>query len=225
MQPILELANKYNLKVIEDCAQSHGAQINGRKTGSFGHSNAFSFYPTKNLGAIVDAGAIATDNDEWADKLLYLRNYGSKIKYHNKFAGFNSRLDEMQAAILRVKLKYLEEINTHKRKLARIYLDGLDKRKFVLPKEQDGFCDVYHIFCIRSTNRDSLKKYLDEQGIKTEIHYPVPPAKQEAYKNLWNDSFPLSEQLHDTVLSLPISYFHTEADILKVVERINKFKA
>jgi dTDP-4-amino-4,6-dideoxygalactose transaminase len=221
--PIYELAMNYDLKIIEDCAQAHGAMFHGKKAGSFGHCNAFSFYPTKNLGAFGDAGAIATDDDELADKLLYFRNYGSKKKYHNKYIGYNSRLDEMQAAILRVKLKYLEEINNHKRWLAEIYFKTLDRTKFILPQVDVKFHDVYHIFCIRNHRRNELKQYLENEGIKTEIHYPIPPHFQEGYKHLWKQSFPISEDLHDTVLSLPISYFHKKEDIMTISEVVNQF--
>ncbi len=225
MEAILKLANRYNLKVIEDCAQAHGACFKEKKTGSFGDCNAFSFYPTKNLGALGDGGAIATDNDEIADKLYYFRNYGSKIKYQNKYVGYNSRLDELQAAVLRVKLKYLDRINEHKRKLAQLYRDFISSEKFKLTVVEKNYYDVYHIFSIRSDKRDDLKKYLEQEKIKTEIHYPIPPHKQEGYQQFWkNLVFPISETLHETVLSLPISYFHTEADVLQVSQILNEFE-
>jgi dTDP-4-amino-4,6-dideoxygalactose transaminase len=224
MQTMLDLSHKYGLKVIEDCAQSHGACFKEKKTGSFGHCNAFSFYPTKNLGALGDGGAIATDDDELADKLFYFRNYGSKIKYHNKYVGYNSRLDEMQAAVLRIKLKYLNSINEHKRKLAQLYHTYINLDKFQLPVIDNKYYDVYHIFCIRSEKRNELKKYLEKENIKTEIHYPIPPHKQEGYIKFWSSSFPISEALHDTVLSLPISFFHKEDDIIRVSQTINQFE-
>jgi dTDP-4-amino-4,6-dideoxygalactose transaminase len=223
MESILAIARKHDLKIIEDCAQAHGAMHKGVKTGSFGDCNAFSFYPTKNLGALGDGGAVTTNDDAIAEKLIYLRNYGSKIKYYNKYIGYNSRLDEVQAAFLRIKLKKLDKINRHKRKLSKIYLENLDEEKFVLPVFDSAYHDVYHIFCIRNQKRDELKKYLEKKGIKSEIHYPIPPSKQEAYKELWNSSFPISEQIHNTVLSLPISFFHTKKDIARVIEQMNSF--
>lgn len=224
MKSILSVADKYELKVIEDCAQAHGAMQSGKKAGTFGHCNAFSFYPTKNLGALGDAGAIATDDDELADKLIYFRNYGSKKKYHNKYIGYNSRLDELQAAVLRIKLKSLNKINQHKRNLAELYFKMIDSEQYTLPIREDEFYDVYHIFCIRSPKRDLLRKYLEDNKIKTEIHYPIPPHKQEGYKNLWNEAYPISEKIHDTILSLPISFFHDEKDILTISECLNKFQ-
>ncbi len=223
MPGIMEIARRYDLRVIEDCAQAHGAMYCGNKTGTFADIGAFSFYPTKNLGALGDAGAITTNSVEIADKLLYLRNYGSKVKYYNKYIGYNSRLDEIQAAFLRVKLKYLDEINNHKRKLAEMYLHGINPDKFILPHVDKDHFDVYHIFCIMSQSRDELKIYLEKNGIRTEIHYPVPPHKQEGYAQLFSDDFPVSDKIHKRVLSLPISYFHTEGDIECVIEKINQY--
>jgi dTDP-4-amino-4,6-dideoxygalactose transaminase len=224
MQEIMDIANKHNLIVIEDCAQSHGATFKGIKSGNWGHIAAHSFYPTKNFGAIGDAGAITTSNSNIADKLLYLRNYGSKIKYYNEFIGVNSRLDEIQAAFLNIKLKYLDLINNHKRFLANIYNNKLDD-KFVKPVTDDESIDVYHIYPIRHERRNELKQFLLRNNIKTEIHYPVPPHKQKAYKDIFNNlSFPISEKIHNSILSLPISFCHTEAEINKVVEVINTFQ-
>ena len=224
MLPIKELAEKHDLKIIEDCAQSHGAMVCERKAGSFGDVGAFSFYPTKNLGALGDAGAITTNDDEIADRLLYLRNYGSKVKYYNKYIGYNSRLDEMQAGFLRIKLKKLDKINSHKRKLAQIYLNEIDADKFILPDINKDFFDVYHIFSIRSDERNNLREHLENHGIKTEIHYPVPPNKQEGYYDFFkNNSYPLSEKIHSTILSLPISFFHKKKDILFVCDKIASF--
>jgi dTDP-4-amino-4,6-dideoxygalactose transaminase len=224
MPMIVDLATKYDLKIIEDCAQAHGAKVGQQKAGSFGQIGAFSFYPTKNLGALGDAGAITTNDDALADKLLYLRNYGSKQKYYNKYIGYNSRLDELQAAFLRIKLKSLDDINAHKRKLAQQYLAGIKNDKIILPAVEENFFDVYHIFCIQTNDRNGLKKYLEDNDIKTEIHYPVAPHKQEGYADIFKGlSFPISEKLHDTVLSLPISYFHTEEDIRCVIEVLNAY--
>jgi dTDP-4-amino-4,6-dideoxygalactose transaminase len=230
MDTILEAANKYNLKVFEDCAQSHGAMYKGRKTGTFGNSNAFSFYPTKNLGAMGDAGAVTTDDPEIADKIFQLRNYGSKTKYYNNLIGFNSRLDEIQAAFLNIKLTFLDEINSHKRKLAQIYSENI-RGEFILPFTHSDCYDVFHIYPIRHKKRDRLRDYLLSKGIKTEIHYPLAPhyqlalreASEKGLLNFSKDGYPISEEIHKTVLSLPISYFHTEEDIFKVVEALNLF--
>lgn len=223
MTPIIKLKNKYNLKLIEDCAQSHGAKYNGKLTGSFGDFGAFSFYPTKNLGALGDAGAVTTDEENLAYQIRMLRNYGSNIKYYNEVVGYNSRLQEFQAAFLIVKLKYLNEIIEHKRKLAMLYVNYL-KEDFIKPVVDSNYYDVYHIFNIRHPKRDNLKAYLLKNEIKTEIHYPVPPHKQKALKEiLSNKNFPISEEIHNTTLSLPISYGHNESEILKVIEVMNKF--
>ena len=223
MDPILEICSKHNLKLIEDCAQSHGAAYKNKKTGTFGAFGAFSFYPTKNLGALGDAGAVLTDNEELAKKINMLRNYGSEKKYFNELVGYNSRLDEIQAGFLEVKLKKLDEINSHKRNLARLYLNNL-KDDFIKPVVQEDFFDVYHIFNVRHPKRDLLKEYLFKNGIKTDIHYPVPPHKQKAMQGIIHESnFPISGEIHNTTLSLPISYSHNENDIYKVIEVMNKF--
>lgn len=221
---IIEIAKRRKLKVVEDCAQAHGAMYKKKKAGNFGHCNAFSFYPTKNLGALGDAGAIVTNDPELAQQARIYRNYGSRIKYYNEVVGYNSRLDELQAAFLSVKLKKLDEINNHKRKLAAIYMKKI-KEDFIKPVVQNDYYDIYHIFNIRHSQRDKLKKYLLNQGIKTEIHYPVPPHKQKAlYNLLGNNSYPISEVVHASTLSLPISYGHTQKNICEVAEKINGFK-
>jgi dTDP-4-amino-4,6-dideoxygalactose transaminase len=221
MDPIMEIAQKYNLIIIEDCAQAHGAMYKGKKVGTFG-IGCFSFYPTKNLGALGDGGAIVTNNDELAEKIRALRNYGSSKKYYNDYIGYNSRLDELQAAFLRIKLKYLDDINDHKRKLAKIYFENLSD-VFVKPVVHKDYFDVYHIFNIRHPERDKIREYLFQNGIKTEIHYPVPPHKQRAFQGVIEGEYPISEEIHNTTLSLPIAYFHTEEDILKVCEVLNKY--
>lgn len=224
MDAIMEIARRHRLKVVEDCAQAHGAMYKKKKAGTFGHCNAFSFYPTKNLGALGDAGAIVTDDPELAGQARTYRNYGSKIKYYNEVVGYNSRLDEMQAAFLSVKLKKLDEINNHKRKLAAIYLKKINQY-FIKPIVQNDYQDIYHIFNVRHPQRDKLKKYLLDQGIKTEIHYPVPPHKQKALRYLLGkNSYPVSETIHASTLSLPISYGHTQKDIYEVIEKLNGFK-
>lgn len=223
MDPIMALCKKYDLKLIEDCAQSHGATYKNKHTGTFGEFGAFSFYPTKNLGALGDAGAIICNNNELTAIIRRLRNYGSDKKYYNELIGYNSRLDEMQAGFLSIKLKRLDEINNHKRKLASIYLNKL-KTDFIKPVVDADYFDVYHIFNIRHPKRDELKEYLLKNNIKTEIHYPVPPKNQTALKGLFeNQQFPISEEIHNTTLSLPISFFHTEEDVHRVVEVMNQF--
>lgn len=224
MPKILEIADKYFLKVIEDAAQAHGATINEKKVGAWGGATAFSFYPTKNLGALGDGGAVTTNDEELANKIKALRNYGSDKKYHNRFIGVNSRLDEIQAAFLRVKLPYLDKINEHKNRLAKIYYEQLNDSEFVLPKKQKGFFDVYHIFNIRHNKRDELKKYLEARGIKTDIHYPIPPNEQIAMKGILDKiETPISKEIHNTTLSLPISFGHSEEDIKKICKVLMDF--
>lgn len=223
MGPIINIANKNDLKIIEDCAQSHGAKYKNKVTGSFGDMAAFSFYPTKNLGAFGDAGCVTTNNESYTQILKQLRNYGSNIKYQNELAGFNSRMDEIQAALLKIKLKHLDDINSHKRNLAKIYSENL-KDDFIKPVIDKDYYDIYHIYCIRHPKRNELKDYLLKNEIKTEIHYPIPPYKQNATKGFWeSETFPVSDEIHNTILSLPISYGHTEDDIYKVIEVMNKF--
>lgn len=223
MDKIMALKQQHNLILIEDCAQAHGAMFKGKKAGTFGEFGAFSFYPTKNLGALGDAGAVITGNFECAEKLRHLRNYGSHKKYYNEYIGLNSRLDEIQAAFLSVKLEALDHINAHKQKLAGMYLKGL-KDDYVLPQVNPDYTDVYHIFNIRHPRRNELKAYLLAQGIGTEIHYPVPPHQQQALKEVLKDQhYPISEEIHRTTLSLPCSYCHTEQDIEQVIEKLNAF--
>jgi dTDP-4-amino-4,6-dideoxygalactose transaminase len=223
MDKILNISHKYNLFLIEDCAQAHGAMYKNKKTGTFGEFGCFSFYPTKNLGALGDAGAITTDDEKLAEKIRFFRNYGSNKKYYNEYICYNSRLDEVQAGFLLVKLKYLEKINNHKRKLAEIYFNYLDDR-FIKPDRDLNYYDVFHIFNIRYKNRDKLREYLLKNGIKTEIHYPVSPNKQVCMKGILdNVECPISQEIHATTLSLPISYFHTEEDIKVIVDKFGGF--
>lgn len=221
MNPIMAIASQYDLKIIEDVAQAHGAMYKDQKVGSFG-VGCFSFYPTKNLGALGDAGAIATNDEAFAHTLKSLRNYGSHAKYYNDELGYNSRLDEFQAAFLSIKLQMLDEITEHKRTLAKIYSKNLDDR-FVKPVVHDDYFDVYHIFTIRHHQRDALKNYLLEHKIKTEIHYPIAPHHQKAMQGILKGNYPISEEIHKTTLSLPISFFHTKDDVLKVCETMNAF--
>jgi dTDP-4-amino-4,6-dideoxygalactose transaminase len=222
MDPIMEVCKKNNLFLIEDCAQAHGAEYKGRKVGSFGDVSGFSFYPTKNLGCLGDGGAIVTNNQTYDQKIRMLRNYGSIKKYYNEYIGLNSRLDEIQAAFLTIKLKFLDQINQHKRKLAALYMANL-RDDYILPSVNDNYFDVYHIFNIRHKKRDELREYLKFNNIQTEIHYPVPPHRQKALSFMSEKRFPVSEEIHNTTLSLPISFFHSEDEIYRVIEVLNKF--
>lgn len=223
MDVICEISKKYSLEIIEDCAQAHGATLKGKMAGTFGKIGAFSFYPTKNLGALGDAGAIITNDAIIYEKLKALRNYGSDKKYFNKFIGRNSRLDELQASFLNVKLPFLNKINDHKRELAELYSTQLTS--FVVkPIEIANSIHVYHIYNIRTHKRDELKQYLLENGIHTEIHYPVSPSKQEGYQYYFaNIEFPISEEIHGTTLSLPISYATTQKEVERVITKVNEF--
>ena len=222
MNKIAELATKYNLKVIEDCAQAHGASYNNTKAGAFGDIGAFSFYPTKNLGALGDGGAITTNSEEIYVKLKALRNYGSEKKYYNKYIGINSRLDEIQALFLTIKLQKLDKINLHKFKLASIYNEKINNPHIIKPLHSEE--NVYHIYPIRTVLRNELKEYLLSNNIQSEIHYPLAPHKQEGYKNILTGNYPISEEIHTTILSLPISYANTTSEIEYVCEVINNFK-
>ena len=223
MDQIQAICLKHDLKLIEDCAQSHGATFCGQKTGTFGDFGAFSFYPTKNLGALGDGGAVLCQSPEFASQIQRLRNYGSTEKYRNEVVGYNSRLDEIQAAFLSVKLKHLDEINAHKRNLAAIYFAKL-RAGFVLPEVRPESFDVYHIFNVRHERRDALRAYLLENGIKTEIHYPIAPMEQGALRGLYrSEEYPISAEIHRTTLSLPISFGHTEEQVERVAEVMNRF--
>jgi dTDP-4-amino-4,6-dideoxygalactose transaminase len=222
MDAIIKIAKIKNLVVIEDCAQAHGAKYKNQIAGSIGDIGAHSFYPTKNLGAIGDAGAATTNDSFIAGKLKALRNYGSEIKYENEYLGYNSRLDEIQAGFLLVKLAALNNINEHKRKLATLYFENL-KSDFILPAIEKHYYDVYHIYNIRHPQRDRLRTFLFDHGIKTEIHYPIAPHNQIAMKGIIDGEYPISEEIHATTLSLPISYFHKLDDIMRVIETLNSF--
>lgn len=224
MKPINEIAKKYNLKVIEDCAQAHGAIYEGKRVGNLGDAAAFSFYPGKNLGALGDAGAITTNDEELYINLKAYRNYGSHKKYENIYKGVNSRLDEIQAAILSVKLDFLDDENNHRRKIAQYYLENIKNDKVILPKIDLDSQHVWHVFVIRTDNRDKLQKYLLDNEIQTIIHYPIPPHKQEAYVE-WNHlSYEISEKVHKEILSIPVSPVMTMDEAKKVVEVINKYE-
>lgn len=223
MDEIKEIASNYNLKIIEDSAQAHGATYKGKKAGTLGDVSGFSFYPGKNLGAIGDAGAITTDDDELADALKALRNYGSHKKYYNIYKGVNSRLDELQAAILRVKLKYLDEQNSKRRAIVSVYLSSIKNDKIILPQIMDYGTPTWHLFVVRTKNRDEFQKYLNANGIQTVIHYPIPPHKQTAYKELANTELPISEKIHNEIISLPLSHVLTNDDVWYVIDIINKY--
>lgn len=226
MDAIMKIAQKFNLLIIEDCAQAHGAQNkNGRKAGSFGIASGFSFYPGKNLGALGDAGCITTSNSELAAKIKILRNYGSQQKYYNDEIGFNSRLDEMQAAILRVKLKYLDAGNNFRRNVAKQYGAQINNPKIILPIiPQDQNSHVWHLFVIRCKNRNALQQDLSKRGISTLIHYPLPFYKQKCYAADFADVKFASDQIHDEILSLPISTNISSAEIKFISESINSYQ-
>ncbi|TCD17338.1 DegT/DnrJ/EryC1/StrS family aminotransferase [Pedobacter psychrodurus] len=225
MNAILEIAKKYNLKVIEDCAQSHGAtNEDGTRAGNFGDAAGFSFYPGKNLGALGDAGAITTNDDKLANTLRALLNYGSHEKYKNKYKGINSRLDELQAALLSVKLEKLDQETEARREVAERYLAEINNDKLILPKINFRKSHVWHLFVLRTVERDRLYQYLLSNNIQTVIHYPIPPNKQEAYIE-WSDlSYPISEQIHSEVISLPISPVISASDVSEVIRVLNEFK-
>lgn len=220
---IATLCKKYNLLLFEDNAQAHGCEYRGKKTGSLGHAAAHSFYPTKNLGAFGDAGAVTTNDPQISSIIRTLANYGSSRKYVFDYIGLNSRLDEIHAAILDVKLKFLDADNEQRRKIARFYIENINHPDVIVPIVRDWRSHVFHIFTIRSHRRKKLHEYLTQNGIQTEIHYPIPPHKQKCYPQ-WNGlSFPISEQIHDEELSLPISPVLTEKEVLEVVHVINSF--
>ncbi|MGI1659821.1 MAG: DegT/DnrJ/EryC1/StrS family aminotransferase [Desulfitobacterium sp.] len=222
MAAIHKIAKKYSLVIIEDGAQAHGAVLEDRRTGSLGDAASFSFYPTKNLGCLGDGGAITTNDDALAEKLRYLRNYGSFEKYRNQYKGSNSRLDEIQAAILRVKLRFLDDENSRRRAIAKFYIKNINNSRITLP-QFPGNCHVFHLFVIRTQKRDEMRSYLASIGIQTGIHYPIPPHKQQAYSELKSLSLPVTEQIHREVLSIPANIMLTQEEMNKIVEVINVF--
>ncbi len=226
MDPLMELAGRYNLKVIEDAAQAQGTRYKGRLTGALGHAAAVSFYPGKNLGALGDAGAILTDDDGLAEKIRMLRNYGSQVKYYNEFKGYNSRLDELQAAFLRAKLPHLEEWNQRRAKIAAYYLEHLaGLPELTLPFVPEWAAPIWHIFPILHPRRDELQKYLSSQGVDTLIHYPIPPHLSGAYADMKipRGSFPLAEHLAACELSLPMGPHMSLEDAAYVAGVIRQF--
>ncbi|MCQ9640309.1 DegT/DnrJ/EryC1/StrS family aminotransferase [Chryseobacterium sp. WG14] len=223
-EELQNLTQKYDVKIIEDNAQAIGAEWNGIKTGNLGDAAGFSFYPGKNLGALGDAGAITTNDEELTKTIRALANYGSNTKYVNIYQGLNSRLDEIQAAVLDIKLKYIDEENETRRKIARRYVDEISNSNIILPENPENESEhVWHIFLIRTEKRDELQKYLAENNVQTLIHYPIPPHKQKAYKEWNTQSFTISEKIHKEVLSLPISPVMENEAVTKIIELLNKF--
>lgn len=224
-EELKKIAQKHNLKIIEDNAQAIGAEWNNTKSGNLGDAAGFSFYPGKNLGALGDAGAVTTNDDDLAKTIRALANYGSNQKYVNIYQGLNSRLDELQAAVLDIKLKYIDHENNIRRQIARKFIDGITNTKIVLPEfPENGNEHVWHIFVIRTKKRDELQAYLTENEIQTIIHYPIPPHQQQAYKE-WNDlSFPISEKIHEQVLSIPISPVMNEEEIKNIIHCLNQYQ-
>lgn len=227
MSSIKALCDKYKLYLVEDCAQSHGAKFDGKMTGAFGDLACFSFYPTKNLGAFGDGGAITTPHDDLAQKIRIYRNYGSEKRYYNQVVGINSRLDEMQAALLNVKLNLLDQLNSDRKHLADIYLTGITNPEIKLPKREIGADHVWHQFVIRCDERDQLVEHLNKHGVQTIIHYPIPPHLSEAYQELGYKvgDFPIAEEFANTVLSLPLFDEMREDEVQVVIKALNAFKS
>ncbi len=226
MEKIWELAKKYNLKIIEDSAQAHGAMYQGKKVGSLGDASAFSFYPGKNLGAMGDGGAITTNDENLYNKIKAIANYGSFIKYESIYKGVNSRLDELQAGILNVKLQYLEKDNARRQEIAKFYCENIKNSLVILPTlPYNKQVHVWHLFVIRVENRAEFMQYLKDNEIQTAIHYPISPHKQEAYKEWNNLSYPITEKINNEVVSLPISPVLTDEEVKKIVNIINSYKS
>lgn len=225
MDPIMEIAKKHGLFVVEDCAQAHGATYKGRKVGSFGDAAGFSFYPGKNLGALGDAGAAVTNSKELADKIRALGNYGSDYKYHHIYQGNNSRLDEMQAAFLSAKLPLLDKMNEERRRIAKMYSEGINNPKVITPVVREECVPVWHIYGVRCNERDALEKHLNDRGIGTNKHYPIPMHMQECYKELGisEGALPVAEEISATELSLPMYYGMTDEQVRYVIDAINEF--
>ncbi len=223
-EKMIDICKKHNLKLVEDAAQSHGATWKDEISGGIGDAAGHSFYPAKNLGALGDAGAITTNNDMLANVVKALGNYGSLKKYENEYKGLNSRLDEMQAAFLNVKLKYIHNDIIKRRRIATYYLENIINPAIILPMVLNEEGHVWHLFVIRTNKRDELQNYLQENGIQTLIHYPIPPHKQKAYKEYNFQNLPITEKIHSEILSLPISPIQTNEDTEKIVNNINKFR-
>lgn len=223
MDRIMKIAKKHNLKVIEDAAQAHGAMYKGKKVGTLGNAAAFSFYPGKNLGALGDAGGITTDDEELYNKIKMLRNYGSKIKYHHEIKGKNSRLDEIQAGFLNVKLNYLDKWNQERNRIANMYLSNIKNKKIILPKIREENYHVWHLFVVRVKDREKFQKYLSDNGIMSNIHYPIAIVKQNAYKECQNLNFENALEFANEVISLPLYYGMDENKIQHVIDVVNNY--
>ena len=224
MEKIWAIAKKYNLKVFEDAAQGHGAIYQSKRAGNLSDAAAFSFYPGKNLGCFGDGGAVVSNDKELMDKVRALSNYGSNRKYHFIYKGLNSRLDEIQAAVLDVKLPHLDADNARRREIAKYYREHITNPKIVLPQTYDEYAHVWHVFVVRTQERDKFQQYLTEKGVQTIIHYPIAPHKQIAYQEWNNRSYPITEEIHETIISLPISPVLTEEEVKKIVEIVNEWK-
>ncbi len=224
MSLINEIAKKHDLKVIEDSAQAHAAMYEGKRSGNLADASGFSFYPGKNLGALGDGGAVTTNDKVLADTIRALGNYGSLKKYENLYKGVNSRLDELQSALLSVKLKHLDRDTKKRREIANYYLENINNKNIILPTLENKEAHVWHLFVIRTENRDKLQKFLLENDIQSMIHYPIPPHKQEAYKEWKNLSFPITEKIHAEVLSIPMSPVLMQEQIIKIVDVLNTYE-
>jgi dTDP-4-amino-4,6-dideoxygalactose transaminase len=218
------LSKKYNLKVIEDNAQAIGARWNGIRSGNLGDAAGFSFYPGKNLGALGDSGAVTSKDTELAKAIRTLANYGSAVKYVNQYQGLNSRMDEMQAAFLNVKLRYVESETLRRQEIANYYIENIKNKKIILPNSGEVGTHVWHLFVLRTSNRDNLQAYLFENGIQTLIHYPIPPHQQECYSDMKDQALPITEKIHNEVLSLPISPIMRTDEVFKIIEVLNNYK-
>jgi len=218
-----KIARRHGLKIIEDGAQAHGAKYGVKRVGNLGDAAGFSLYPSKPLGALGDAGVVTTNDRKLAEMIRALRNYGSHKKYYNKYKGINSRLDELQAAVLLVKLKYLDKDNNSRRKIANLYLNSIKNSKLILPIARANESHVWHLFVVRVKNRDNFTKYMLKNGIETLIHYPVPPHKQGAYHKLKDQKYPITEEIHNTVISLPLYQTMREKEILRVIKACNEY--
>lgn len=224
MEELKNIANAHNVLLLEDAAQAHGATDNrGLRAGNLSDAAAFSFYPTKNLGALGEAGAVTTNHEELNRVIRELRNYGSLTRYHHTYKGLNARIDEVQCGVLNIKLPFLDADNEHRRRVALMYLDGITNSKIKLPYYSGGKDHIFHLFVIRCTERDHLKEYLEQHGVQTMIHYPVPPHKQQAYAEWNNLSFPITESIHNEILSLPISPVIVDEEVNTVINIINRF--
>ena len=218
-----KIADKHGLKIIEDAAQAHGAVRKGKKTGNLGDASGASLYPSKPLGALGDAGVVTTNDAKLAELVRALRNYGSEKKYHNQYQGVNSRLDELQAAVLLVKLEHLDEENAKRREIAKQYLREIKNEKLILPHVESDESHVWHLFVVRTKERDRFQQYLKEKGIGTVIHYPIPPHKQPAYKEWNKESYPITEEIHDTIISLPLHALLKDEEVQYIIDACSTY--